>query len=54
MITEAINFFRNNECEIEIFHFPDRYFIWSKISKRYLIQDAKESEVINLYKKYKP
>jgi hypothetical protein len=54
MILEAINFFRDNGCEIEIFHFPDRYFIWSKIDRVYLIQDANEYQVINLYKKFKP
>lgn len=52
-LSEILDFFRNNDCEVEIFFLPDRFFIWSKISKRYLLQDATEQQVINFYKLWK-
>lgn len=53
-VSEILDFFRDNNCEVEVFFLPDRFFIWSKTSKMYLLQDATEQQLINFYKTIQP
>lgn len=53
-VLEAIDFFKKNNCKVEIFGFNYVTFdIWSNISKRWILQDANEAQLIDFYNKVK-
>jgi hypothetical protein len=54
-IKNIIDFFEANNCIVE-FEPSSKgfiYDIWSKISKRWILQDANETQLINFYNKNK-
>ena len=48
---EALDFFRANNCEVTIW--DTTFDIWSNVSKRYILQNANEIQLINFYKTFK-
>jgi len=54
-IIEIINFFEANDCEVEFDTIPKgfRFDVWSKISKRWILENANETQFRNFYDKVK-
>ena len=53
-VIEVIDFFKKNNCKVEILGFNYVTFdIWSNISNRWILQDANEAQLINFYNKVK-
>ena len=48
---QILDFFRANDCEIEMFGTTTRitFDIWSNVSKRWILQDANETMLKNFY-----
>jgi hypothetical protein len=53
-LIEILEFFRNNNCEVEIYDCTYvTYDIWSNISNRWILQNANEAQLIGFYNKVK-
>jgi len=52
-ILEALEFFRKNECKVDIYdrHSTSLFSIWSNVEKRWIIDDANEYQLIEFYNK---